>query len=95
MTHASAQNSELAAENVARSSGPTRSMANAPKIGLPAFISELRTAIAIATVQKIGEKPSTTMNGMLAAWTITTDPIFPTAWQAQAGSTSRRGFRAR
>jgi hypothetical protein len=35
------------------------------------------------------------MNGMLAAWTITTDPIFPTAWQAQAGSTSRRGFRAR
>jgi hypothetical protein len=44
---------------------------------LPAFISELRTAIAIATVQKIGEKPSTMMNGTLAAWTITTDPIFP------------------
>ncbi len=59
-------------------------MAKALKIGLPAFISEFRTAIATTTVQRVGENPRTTRNGMLAPWTRTTEPILPKRW-ASAG----------
>ena len=62
----------------------TCSIANALKIGLPAFISEFRTAIARMTSQITGEKPRTTRNGMLAAWTITTEVIWPNR-RASAG----------
>ncbi len=67
----------IAADSVARSPDVTRSIANAVKIGLPAFISELRTAIARITVHSTGENPSTTRNGMLAPCTITTEVIWP------------------
>ena len=52
-------------------------MAKALKIGLPAFISEFRMAIEATTIQRTGEKPRTTRNGMLAACTMTTDVIWP------------------
>ena len=61
-------------------------MANASKMGLPAFISELRTARATITVHSTGEKPSTTRNGMLAPCTSTIDPIRPNR-RATAGWT--------
>ena len=67
----------IAADSVARSPGDTRSIANALKIGLPAFIREFRTAIAAITIHSTGENPSTTRNGMLAPWTSTTDVIWP------------------
>jgi hypothetical protein len=52
-------------------------MAKAAKIGFPAFMSELRTTMAPMTVHSSGEKPSTSRNGMLADWTITTEVIWP------------------
>jgi hypothetical protein len=67
----------IVADRVARSTGVTRSMANALKIGLPAFIREFRTAIARITVHSTGENPSTTRNGMLTPWTSTTEVIWP------------------
>ena len=67
----------MAADRVARSAGVTCSMAKAVKIGFPAFISEFRTAIAVITVHSTGEKPRTTRNGRLAAWTMTTEVIWP------------------
>ena len=67
----------IAADRVARSPGVTRSIENALKIGLPAFISEFRTAIARITVHSTGENPSTTRNGIDAPWTITTEVICP------------------
>src|SRR3989337_1561945 len=65
--------SDIAAARVARSGWLTRSIAKAVKIGLPAFISEFRTAIAAMTVQSTGLKPRTTRKGMLMPWTMTTD----------------------
>ena len=62
---------------MARSTGWTCSIANALKIGLPAFISEFRTAMAVMTVHSTGENPRTTRNGMLQAWTMTTEVICP------------------
>src|SRR5665811_2640589 len=84
ITQPSDQARLAAAAYVARSRGRSRSMANALKIGFPAFISELRIAIAPITVHRIGLNPSTARNGMLTAWTSTTEPILPTR-RASAG----------
>ena len=77
MTQPACHRTLIAAASVARSPGATCSMANALKIGLPAFISEFRTAIARITVHSTGENPSTTRNGIEAPWTMTTEVICP------------------
>lgn len=77
MTQPTCHRTLIAAASVARSTGSTCSIENALKMGLPAFISEFRTAIARITVHRIGEKPSTTRNGIEAPWTMTTEVICP------------------
>src|SRR5919107_5272310 len=74
----------IVAASVARSTGRTWSIAKAFRIGFPAFISEFRTAIAMTTVQRTGENPRTTRNGMLDAWTATTEATRPSR-DARAG----------
>ncbi len=61
-------------------------MAKALAIGLPAFMRELRTAIARITVHRTGLNPSTTRNGMLTPCTSTTEPTLPNR-RASAGWT--------
>ncbi len=56
-TQPTCQSTLIVAASVARSSGRTCSIANAVKIGLPAFMSEFRMAIARMTIHRIGRKP--------------------------------------
>ena len=86
MTQPSDQRRLAVAEYVARSAGRSCSIAKALAIGLPAFMSEFRTAIATITVHRIGLKPRTTRNGMLTPWTRTTEPTLPKR-RARAGWT--------
>ena len=77
MTQPTCHRTLIAAASEARSTGVTCSIANALKMGLPAFINELRTIIARMTVHRMGENPSTSRNGIDSPCTMTTDVIWP------------------
>src|ERR1700752_5439689 len=87
MTQPTDHRRDIEAASVARSAGLTRAMAKALAIGLPAFMSELRTAIAAMTVQRIGLKPRTMRKGMLTLWTRTTE------WRRPRGRARGGGWR--
>src|SRR3954470_19647881 len=77
MTQPTDHSSDIRAASVARSETEIWSIAKALKIGLPAFMSEFRTAMAAMTVHRMGLNPSTSRNGILAPWTMITDLIRP------------------